>query len=342
MESTIAIVILNFNGKHHLESFLPSVVQHAQNAAIYVADNASTDDSISFLQSTYPGIKCLPLNRNFGFAGGYNVALTTLENQFDYYMILNSDVEVTENWLNPLKLFMDEHPAVAACQPKINSFQQKNSFEHAGATGGFIDRYYFPFCRGRIFDSVEEDEHQYDFEQQVTWTSGAAMLIRSKLFHESKGFDADFFAHMEEIDLCLRLGKLGHSFYCVPKSTVYHLGGGTLAYQSPRKTYLNFRNSLFMLMKNHSGFLLPILFIRMSLDGIAALKFFLSGQWKNAWMIFMAHLNFYAQIGRFYQKRRLLKLQNQGFFRYTGSIIVDFYLRNNKRFSQLNKRKFIQ
>ena len=340
METTLAIVILNFNGKNHLSTYLPSVCTFAKDHPVFVADNGSTDDSIAFLYEHFPKVNVLPQKRNFGFAGGYNVALEQLKGQFDYYLLLNSDVEVTENWIAPLKSFMDLNQNTAACQPKIKSWIQKDSFEHAGASGGFIDLHYFPFCRGRIFDSIEKDEHQYDFDTPVTWTSGAAMLVRAEQFHQVKGFDSDFFAHMEEIDLCLRLGNLGFDFYCIPESTVYHLGGGTLGYDSPKKVYLNFRNSLFMLMKNHAGPLFPSLFIRMCLDGIAGVKFLLSGKFQLTWMVFLAHMNVYAQFGRFYKKRRQINTKARKFYRYNGRIIWDYYFLKNKVYSSLNKRKF--
>ncbi len=340
METRLAIVILNFNGENHLNTFLPSVCAFSQNNPVFVADNGSTDNSIAFLSEHFPKVNVLPQKRNFGFAGGYNVALEQLKGQFDYYLLLNSDVEVTENWIEPLKSFMDLNQNTAACQPKIKSWIQKDSFEHAGASGGFMDLHYFPFCRGRIFDSVEKDEQKYDFNTPVTWTSGAAMLVRSDLFHQVKGFDSDFFAHMEEIDLCLRLGNLGFDFYCIPESTVYHLGGGTLDYDSPKKVYLNFRNSLFLLMKNHAGLLFPSLFIRMCLDGIAGVKFLLSGKFQLTWMVFLAHMNVYAQFGRFYKKRRQINTKARKFYRYNGRIIWDYYFLKNTVYSQLNKRKF--
>jgi GT2 family glycosyltransferase len=340
MEATLAIVILNFNGKNHLSTYLPSVCAFSRDYPIFVADNGSTDDSIAFISEHFPSVTLIPQNQNFGFAGGYNVALEQLKGQFDYYLLLNSDVEVTENWIAPLKSFMDLNVHTAACQPKIKSWLQKDSFEHAGASGGFIDLHYFPFCRGRIFDSIEKDEYQYDYNTPVTWTSGAAMLVRAEQFHQVKGFDSDFFAHMEEIDLCLRLGNLGFDFYCIPESTVYHLGGGTLDYQSPKKVYLNFRNSLFMLMKNHAGPLFPSLFIRMCLDGIAGVKFLLTGNIKLAWMVFLAHMNLYAQFGRFYKKRRQINNKKRKFHHYNGRIIWDYYFLKNKVYSSLNKRKF--
>ncbi len=340
MDTSLAIVILNFNGQQHLETYLPSVLRYSKNIPIYVADNASTDHSITFLQKHFPQVHLIEQKRNFGFAGGYNVALEQIKGQFDYYLLLNSDVEVSENWIEPLKAFMDTHENTAACQPKIKSWNNKDSFEHAGASGGFVDLHYFPFCRGRIFDTLEKDQHQYDYDIPVTWTSGAAMMIRANVFHQVKGFDSDFFAHMEEIDLCIRLGNLGYDFHCVPASTVYHLGGGTLDYDSPKKVYLNFRNSLFMLMKNHAGPLLPSLYVRMCLDGIAGIKFLLSGKLKLTWMVFLAHMNVYAQFGRFYKKRRQINTKERKFLRYNGRIIWDFYFLKNTFYSDLNKRKF--
>jgi GT2 family glycosyltransferase len=340
MQHSLAVVILNFNGKNHLETFLPSICSHSKEYAIYVADNASTDNSIEFLKKEYPQVRLIEQNQNFGFAGGYNLALAELKGQYDFYLLLNSDVEVSDQWIEPLHSFLIQHPHVAAVQPKVKSWSQRDAFEHAGACGGFIDLHYFPFCRGRMFDSLETDHGQYDFNTQVTWTSGAAMLIRANLFHEVSGFDSDFFAHMEEIDLCLRLGNLGHSFYCIPESTVYHLGGGTLDYQSPKKTYLNFRNSLFMLMKNHTGPLLPSLFIRMCLDGVAGVKFLFSGKLQLTWMVFLAHMNVYAQFGRFYRKRRLIRTKSRKFFRYNGRVLWDYYFMKNTKYASLNKRKF--
>lgn len=339
MDSRLAIVILNFNGRNHLESFLPSVCRNSIPHTIVLGDNASTDDSIAWTKENHPEVQIISLKKNFGFAGGYNVALEQLNGSYDYYLLLNSDVEVTENWIDPLLQFLEKHPTVAACQPKIKSWTNKNQFEHAGAAGGFIDRNYFPFCRGRIFDELEKDDNQYDFQLPVTWTSGAAMLIRAELFHNVRGFDSDFFAHMEEIDLCLRLGNQGYQFYCIPESTVYHLGGGTLNYESPKKVYLNFRNSLFMIMKNHAGPLLPMLFYRMCLDGIAGVKFLLSGKLQNTWMVFLSHMNLYVQFGRFYKKRNQLRVKKRTFIRYNGQIIWDYYFLKNTVFTALNKRK---
>lgn len=246
---SLAVVILNYNGRHHLESYLENIISNSLDYDIIVADNFSTDDSVSFIKKDQR-LQLIELTENFGFAGGYNEALKKIEGKYDYYLLLNSDIEVSENWIAPLLESMEDKK-IAACQPKIKSLEQKDLFEHAGASGGFIDQNYFPFCRGRIFSELEKDEGQYDSAQFITWTSGAAMLIRAELFHKADGFDADFFAHMEEIDLCIRLGHQGYQFKVIPESVVYHLGGGTLPYNSPKKIYLNFRNSLFMIAKNH-------------------------------------------------------------------------------------------
>ena len=282
----LAIVILNFNGKDFLEKFLPSVIQYSEGHEIIVADNCSTDESVLFLQENFPKIRLIINASNGGFAKGYNDALKLVDSEL--YLLLNSDIEVTENWLNPLLEVMKD-PDVAGCQPKIRSFNAKQNFEHAGASGGFLDKDYFPFCRGRIFQKIEEDTGQYNDSIEVFWSTGAALMIRSKLYHESGGLDEDFFAHMEEIDLCWRLKKRGCKFMVEPKSVVYHVGGGTLDYSSPFKTYLNFRNSLFMIVKNHEGLLFPKMFRRLFLDGIAGIRFLVRGEFKQLGSVFKAH-----------------------------------------------------
>ncbi|MFM7473010.1 MAG: glycosyltransferase family 2 protein, partial [Crocinitomicaceae bacterium] len=276
-ENEIAIVILNFNGEVHLRNFLPSVLANSQNATIYVIDNASTDASIALLKEKFPTIRIIQNESNAGFADGYNKGLAQITDPHSYFVLLNSDVEVTNGWLKPMHALFKDNPTIVAVQPKILSYTQKTKFEHAGAAGGFIDKYYFPFCRGRIFDELETDNSQYDTKTEVAWTSGAAMMVRAKEFIEIGGFDPDFFAHMEEIDWCLRAQSLGYTLMFCPESTVYHLGGGTMPYSSPFKTYLNFRNNLSMIIKNHQGWLFPLLFIRMSIDGFAAFKFLFDG-----------------------------------------------------------------
>ncbi len=336
----LAIVILNWNGKDFLSKFIPSVLEHSQTARIVVADNNSSDDSVSFLKENYPHVELVINDVNGGFAKGYNDALKQI--QSTYYLLLNSDVEVTENWLVPLMETMKDE-TVAGCQPKVLSYRDKNRFEHAGASGGFLDHNYYPFCRGRIFELTEMDTHQYDHEMEVFWTSGACMLIRSEVFHEVGGFDEDFFAHMEEIDLCWRIKRKGHSFKVIPSSVVYHVGGGTLSYFSPTKTYLNFRNSLFMITKNHEGLLFFKLFYRLFLDGLAAIMFLLSAKPRHFMAVFNAHMSFYGKINTMLRHRRKLKSSSTTFNEtgfYHGSILWAKYFKKIKEFNKLNMRFF--
>ncbi len=335
----VAIVILNYNGKAHLECFLPSIIKYKQEHTLIIADNASTDGSIEFLKAKYPTIRIIENKENYGFAKGYNESLLIIKDEFDYFLLLNNDVEVTKDWIAPL-LSSVQKENIAACQPKILSYNSKNCFEHAGAVGGFIDKYYFPFCRGRIFDSIEKDDLQYETEQKVSWTSGAAMLISIKVFFEVGGFDDDFFAHMEEIDLCLRIQKKGYELRCNPKSVVYHLGGGTMPYDSSKKVYLNFRNNLYLIIKNHSGYLFPKLVTRMTFDFIAALKFLSEGKIKLIWCIFHAHLSVYRNFSILLGKRKGIKENSYPILQYKGSIIWSYYAQKNKSYSTLNKRKF--
>lgn len=336
----IAIVVLNWNGKHFLKDFLPSVIKYSGDARIIVADNASSDDSISLLSNDFPTIEIIQNDQNGGFAKGYNDALRKVDSP--YYLLLNSDVEVSENWLIPLLRSM-ENPKIAGCQPKVLSHGDKTKFEHAGAAGGYLDHNYYPFCRGRIFNETEKDTQQYNGEAEVFWTSGACMLIRSELFHKAGGFDELFFAHMEEIDLCWRIKKLGYSFKIIPSSEVYHVGGGTLDYLSPKKTYLNFRNSLYMITKNHAGWLFPKLFYRMLLDGIAAMMFLFSGKPRHFWSVFRAHIDFYKHISTMLKKRKELKKTQIDFNAtglYRGSILWAKYFKRIHSFSNLNMRLF--
>jgi GT2 family glycosyltransferase len=332
-----AIVILNYNGEKHLTTYLPSVVQNSPNWQVIIADNGSTDTSVAFIQSEYPTIQLIQLDQNYGFAGGYNHALETIKGQYEFYFILNSDVRLSPNWDTPLLDFIQANPEAAAVGPKILSELKPKQFEHAGAAGGYLDTFYFPFCRGRIFDSLEIDHQQYDSPQEVTWVSGAAMLIRAQDFHEAAGFDAAFFAHMEEIDLCLRLARSGKKLYCIPNAVVYHLGGGTLSYDNPQKVFLNFRNSLWTIVKNQDRFLFPLLYFRMLLDGMAAIQFLLTGKPKLTWQIFLAHMALYGRFSTFYKKR--FKAQHKP-FRYHGLIVWDYFGKSIRTFSALNKRKF--
>lgn len=336
----LAVVILNWNGKGWLKRFLHSVEKYSGNARIIVADNNSTDDSIEYLKVYHPDVEIIKNDTNGGFAKGYNDALKKIT--ATYYLLLNSDIEVTPDWLEPLYLEIQKE-GVAACQPKIKAYSNKNRFEHAGACGGYIDNNYFPFCRGRIINHIEEDKGQYDSHSEIFWASGAAMMIRSNLFHKLGGFDEEFFAHMEEIDLCWRIKKRGYKITFVPDSTVYHVGGGTLSYNSPQKVYLNFRNNLLMMVKNHDGWLIPKLFYRMSIDGVAGLMFLVKGEFKNFFAVIKAHFYLYGNIGKIYEKRKTIAdqaydINNKGWFR--GNILWNFYIKGNKKFSDLNQRLF--
>jgi hypothetical protein len=336
----IAIVILNWNGKHFLEQFLPSVLEFSENARVVLADNASTDDSVNFVKTTFPQIEIVVNDSNKGFAGGYNDALKKINSR--YYLLLNSDIEVSRDWLKPLYEAI-QNSAIAGCQPKVLSYHKKSMFEHAGASGGYLDKDYFPFCRGRIFDRFEFDEGQYDGETEIFWATGAALLIRSDIFHQVGGFDEAFFAHMEEIDLCWRIKKLGYTFKVCPKSTIYHVGGGTLPYLSPRKTYLNFRNSLFMIVKNHEGILLPKLFWRMTLDGIAGIRFLVRMEWRHLAAVFNAHMAMYKRLPVLLKQRKSIKQTKTEFEQsglYSGSILWARYFKGVTKFSQLNQRLF--
>lgn len=339
MES-LSIVILNWNGKHFLEKFLPSVISNSGNAEIIVADNASTDDSVSFVQINYPSVRIIQNSKNGGFAQGYNDALKHVSSGL--YLLLNSDIEVTPGWLEPLLEVMKD-PQVAGCQPKVLAYDERTRFEHAGAAGGFLDKNYFPFCRGRIFDQFEKDEGQYDGTTEVFWATGAALLIRSNLFHEAGGFDAAFFAHMEEIDLCWRIKKKGYRFLAVPRSVIYHVGGGTLPYLSPRKSYLNFRNSLYMIVKNHEGWLVSKLLYRMLLDGIAGIRFLMRGEWQQLGSVLKAHFHFYRHLGTLLRQRKAIRNNSKTFNStglYNGSILWARYFKGVSKFSDLNQRLF--
>lgn len=336
----VAVVILNWNGVEFLKEFLGKVIDRSGDAQIIVADNASTDNSVEFVRENHPAVRIIENSENGGFAKGYNDALKQVKTRF--YVLLNSDIEVTENWLFPLYDCMKDE-SISGCQPKILAFKNKGNFEHAGASGGFIDKNYFPFCRGRIFHSVEEDKGQYDNPMEIFWATGAAMMIRSEVFHEHGGFDEDFFAHMEEIDLCWRIKKRGGKFMVVPDSLLYHVGGGALPYSSPRKTLLNFRNGLVMLIKNHEGMLFPKLFWRMTLDGLAAYSFLLKGEFKNFWAVFKAHLHVYTKLRTHLRKRNAIKRSSTHFNAagiYRGNIIWNFYAKKVRRFSDLNQRLF--
>lgn len=295
MPEKLAIVILNWNGKSWLEKFLPSVTDYSQRAEVYVIDNLSTDDSVYFLQLNFPDVNIIKNNKNYGFAGGYNEGLKKID--AEYYCLLNSDVEVTDGWIEPILHLFEKDPEIAAIQPKILSYSNKKYFEFAGAAGGLIDNLGYPYCRGRIFDNTEEDNGQYNDETEVFWASGCCLFIRSKDFWNQDGFDARFFAHQEEIDLCWRLKNSGRKIYYTGKSTVYHVGGGTLNKQSPQKTFLNMRNNLSMLLKNLPfSSLFWVIIARMILDGLAAFYFAYKNGFSHFWAVLRAHYGFYMQI----------------------------------------------
>ena len=333
----LAVVILNYNGASMLSRFLPSVVKYSPGAEIVVADNASTDDSVAVVADGFPTVRLIQLDRNYGFADGYNKALEHVD--AEYLLLLNSDVEVTERWLEPLLSFMEGNPNAVACQPKILAYDNKSHFEYAGAAGGFIDRYGYPYCRGRLFDSIEEDKGQYDDACRVFWATGAAMMVRSDAFCKAGGFDGRFFAHMEEIDLCWRMLARGGEIYVVPQSMVYHVGGATLKKSNPRKTFLNFRNNLLMLYKNLSvGELRGVMRVRALLDYVAALKFLLTGAWGDFKAVLRARREYKRMRGEY----RSVREQNLAAVavpvikeRSAFSLLWQYYLKGRKHFSQL-------
>lgn len=328
----LAIVILNWNGASFLEKFLPYLSQNTPlEYEIVVADNGSKDDSISFLQTHYPDLRLIQFDINYGFAGGYNKALEQID--AEYYCILNSDIEVTPGWVDPILKMLDENPHIAAVQPKILSYDKRTHFEYAGASGGFLDFLGYPFCRGRLFNVVEEDRNQYDTPMPIFWATGAALFVRSSVYHELKGFDADFFAHMEEIDFCWRIHNHGYEIWVEPASVVYHVGGGSLPKSNPFKTYLNFRNNWFLLIKN-----LPInklhstLWIRFFMDQVAAFSFLLTGKWgefKAVWKGIYHALKDYKKTKA---KREILP--DNGYFKtYPYSSVVQYYLKRKRKFN---------
>ena len=338
---SVAIVILNWNGKHYLEQFLPSVLSTSyDNYKVVVADNASTDGSIDFLRSNFPKVEVLILPQNFGFAKGYNEALKRVE--ADYYMLLNSDVEITPNWLQPMLELLERDSRNAACQPKILAYKNKKMFEYAGAAGGWLDAFGYPFARGRIFDVCEEDNGQYDTTEQVFWASGAALLIRSSIYKQLEGFDEYFFAHQEEIDLCWRLQLSGYKLYCCPLSVVHHVGGGTLPKGNSKKTFLNFRNNQIMLAKNlpwsEKWWKIPF---RMALDQISALKGLLSGDGGYFIAIIKAHLAFIRWCVFHKRKRRgypRLPISSLHGI-YNGIVIWQHFVKKKTRYSEIIKVK---
>jgi GT2 family glycosyltransferase len=331
----VAVVILNWNGKQLLEQFLPSVVQYSEEATVYVADNASTDDSVAFIKDQFPEVSIVVNPTNTGYAGGYNDALQHIE--ADVYALVNSDIEVTENWLQPIIKAFQNEPTTAIIQPKILDYKNKDYFEYAGAAGGFIDQYGYPFCRGRIFNTLEKDLGQYDTNQEIFWASGACFFIRSNVYKELKGFDTSFFAHQEEIDLCWRAINKGHTIKYLFESKVFHVGGATLQQGNPKKTELNFRNSLLMLTKNlPKKVLFRVLFIRMVLDGIAGIKFLLEGQPKHLVAVLKAHFSFYQMFAINYNKRGAYQ---QTKYYFTKSIVLSYFIKKIHFFNELIRLK---
>jgi len=333
----ISVVILNWNGEHLLRQFLKGVIEHSQGAEIIVVDNFSTDESLITLRTHFENVRIIELSENLGYAGGYNAAMKEID--ADICVLLNSDIEVTAGWIEPLVDLFNQDSQIAAIQPKIRAFKQRSHFEYAGASGGYIDRFGFPFCRGRIFEFLEEDNGQYDEIKEVFWASGACLFVRKRVFDECGGFDESFFAHMEEIDLCWRMKNRGYRIMVQPISVVFHLGGGTLSKSNWRKTYLNFRNNLELIYKNiEDEYLLRSLFIRMILDGVAAFKFLFTNGFMHFVAILRAHFHFYRLLPQIRKKRRLLKTieKNRNTTGvYMGSIVFDYFLRKKRKFNQL-------
>ena len=339
-----AVVILNWNGLHWLQQFLPGVVAHSEkDAHVVLADNGSADGSVEWVRSNLPVVQIIELRSNLGFAGGYNAALQGIT--ADRFVLLNSDVEVTHGWLAALNTYLDLNPGMAACQPKVLSLRERGKFEHAGAAGGYIDRNGYPFCRGRIFEITEEDHGQYDDDREVFWATGACLMVRVEAFRVAGGFDASLFAHMEEIDLCWRLRRLGWRIGYTSRAVVHHVGGGALGYGSPRKTYLNFRNSLIVLTKNMRGGWLPMrLLRRVVLDLFAALKFLLEGHASHAWEVGRAHRHFLYRLPQVLrERRRLAQLENQPNLagQYHRSVAYDRFILGHRKFSDLDPQAFI-
>jgi riboflavin kinase/FMN adenylyltransferase len=341
----LAIVILNFNNKRYLQQFLPGIIAHGSPfQQIFVADNGSSDESLRMLSQQFPTVKRLDLQQNHGYAQGYNLALHQID--AEYYCLLNSDVEVSPNWLPPILEAMESDKMLAACQPKILDFNNKSRFEYAGASGGWLDGLGYPFCRGRIFGKVETDNAQYDDMQEVFWASGAALFVKAQLFHQLGGFDGDYFAHAEEIDLCWRMKRAGYKVAVVPQSVVYHVGGGTLSYNTPRKTYLNFRNTLSTIFKNEPAQkLVWLLLMRMILDGVAGALFLFQGKFAHIRSILQAHISFYSSVPQLLKKRRqnqmlVRQLRKNGrpnltTGRYRGSVVWQYFALGKHRFQDL-------
>lgn len=327
----IAIVILNWNGKQLLETFLPSIVRYSDTeyADIYIADNASTDDSINFVKKNFTSIHIIKNQENWGYAKGYNKALERIH--ADIYALVNSDIEVTPNWLEPIYTFFQNNANTAIVQPKILDYKNKTQFEYAGAAGGFLDQLGYPYCKGRVFTALEEDQGQYNDNYPIFWGSGACLFIRSNVFHELEGFDTTYYAHQEEIDLCWRTQNKAYDINYVGSSTVYHVGGASLDNFHWKKTFLNFRNSLFSITKNAPSNFVLLLLIRLVLDGVAGVKFLFEGKFIHTWAIVKAHFSFYYYFISMYKKRKNISPKRKDYFK-TKSIVWDFFIKNRQTF----------
>lgn len=335
MNTTVAIVILNWNGRKLLQQYLPSVVKYSLGYDVYVADNGSEDDSVSFLKENFPTVKIIQLDKNYGFTGGYNRALSQIS--ADYFVLLNDDVEVTKGWVNPIVKLMSQDDKIAVCQPKLLSYTDKTKFEYAGAAGGYIDYLGYPFCAGRIFEHLEQDKGQYNQPREIFWATGAAMFVKSNVFRELKGLDEDFFAHMEEIDLCWRAKNAGYKVMYCPDSTVYHYGGGTLNKISPRKTFLNFRNNLLLLYKNlPEKELSKVMHKRKYLDLLAALVFRLTSSKAECKAVLEARKEFEKIKDSFAKKRNpnVTKYPSQV---YRRSLVLSSKIKHKNLFNQIKK-----
>lgn len=328
----IAIVILNWNGKELLEEFLPSVVSHSPEATVYVADNASTDDSVAFVKTQFPTVQIIQNNINGGYAKGYNDALKKLKE--DLFVLLNNDVEVTSNWLQPMITAFQKDSKLVAAQPKILDYKSKTYFEYAGAAGGFLDALGYPFCRGRIFDNIEKDEGQYNATTSIFWATGACLFVLREPFWEAGAFDEDLFAHQEEIDLCWRLQSRGGIIKYVGASTVYHLGGATLSNTNPQKTFYNFRNTLLILFKNRKGTKVYVLLLaRLILDGLAGVQFLLQGKFSHIWAVIRAHLSFYKLVPKYLQKRKTHATSYK--YWHIQSVVWRYFFQKKRTFNNL-------
>jgi GT2 family glycosyltransferase len=340
MRARAAVVILNYNGSYYLEKFLPDIIAHSSPYPVIVADNASTDNSVNLLRQKYPTLQVVQNSGNLGYAEGYNQVLKHLD--ADYFILLNSDVEVSDNWIEPILSLMDSDRKIAACQPKILDYKHRDTFEYAGAAGGFIDKFGYPFCRGRIFNALEKDTAQYNDVHEVFWATGACLFVRSDAFNKVDGLDGDYFAHMEEIDLCWRLKNLGYKIMVQPQSVIYHIGGGTLNKLSRQKTYLNFRNNLTTLTKNHPPrYLLLKIIYRLVMDGVAGLKFLFDGQPKHFFAVLHAHFSYYKRLPSTLSKRAKFK-KKQGFefhegSMYKGNLVLEHFLGKINKFSDLKR-----